>query len=223
MSSIRRPTRPPSVVGLAPTALLTSLLIAGLTVLGGATAAQAHNVLRSTDPVDGSTVAVAPDQVTLTFDEPAIALGTQVEVRRPDGTIVSVGEPVLTGASVSQTLAGDRPAGTYTVEWRVTSDDGHPITGGLTFTATGATTTEGAAPSATPGDQITSTEAPSNPAPTDLTTPSAVATPSSSAGPAGDAGNGSSAPVVVAVVIAAAALSWLLWRRRRPRNEPEQP
>jgi len=205
-----------SPAGRGPAVLATSLLIALLGVVVGATAAQAHNVLRSTDPADGSTVATAPDQVTLTFDEPAIALGTQVDVHGPDGSLVSVGQPVLVDSAVSQALSDDRPAGTYTVEWRVTSDDGHPITGRLTFTASAATTPE-SAPVGGAGDQATATPtAGSEP------TSSAVANPSPSATPVDEPGGDSSsgAAVVVAVVIAAAVLSWLLWRRRRPRTQP---
>jgi hypothetical protein len=36
---------------------------------------------------------------------------------------------------VSQPLSATAPAGDYTVAYRVTSDDGHPITGSFTFHA----------------------------------------------------------------------------------------
>jgi methionine-rich copper-binding protein CopC len=180
-------------------AAVTSLAIGVLGVVG-ATTAQAHNVLRSTDPADGSTVAVAPAQVTLTFDEPALALGTEIEVRGPDGTVVSEGDPVLVDATVSQKLGGDLPAGTYTVAWRVTSADGHPITGELTFTAT---TAAGGGVSASPTPTISD---------------EATTAPTAPAVPAQDSSGGSSAAVIVLVLIAAVAISWLLWRRRRPRD-----
>jgi hypothetical protein len=38
-------------------------------------------------------------------------------------------------ASSSHGQAAGAPAGRYTVDWRVTSADGHPITGSLAFTA----------------------------------------------------------------------------------------
>ena len=190
--------------------LLVTGVMVGVLAVAGATSAQAHNTLRSTDPADGSTVEVAPDQVTLTFDEPAVALGTQVEVRSADGTVVSTGDPVLLDATVTQALVDGRPAGLYTVSWRVTSADGHPITGELSFTATNATA-DGAvveSPSASP----TSTASePSSLAPTP--TESSDATPDQSS-------DETSTPVVVAVVVAAIAISWLLWRRRRPRHGP---
>jgi len=176
--------------------LLVTGVMVGVLAVAGATSAQAHNTLRSTDPADGSTVEVAPDQVTLTFDEPGLALGTEIEVRSPDGTLVSDGDPVLVDASVSQKLGGDLPAGRYTVTWRVTSADGHPSTGELSFTATASTTIESSTRPSTPtaGPEV----------------------------PAQDSGGGSSAAVIVLVVIAAVAISWLLWRRRRPRSADEE-
>ncbi|HEX5331196.1 MAG TPA: copper resistance CopC family protein [Cellulomonas sp.] len=161
--------------------------VAAIAVLVGAGAAQAHNTLVSTDPVDGSTVATAPAHVTLTFNEPARSLGTQIVVRAPDGRMVSTGDPVLDGATVSQGVAGALPAGTYTVTWRVTSADGHPLQGVLSFTAAAATTA-GAGPAATPAPTATST-----PTPTPSTAaPSATA----SIGPVARAGGTEIGPVV---------------------------
>ena len=190
--------------------LVVTGVVLGVLAVAGATSAQAHNTLRSTDPADGSTVEVAPDQVTLTFDEPAVALGTQVEVRSADGTVVSTGDPVLLDATVTQALMGARPAGVYTVSWRVTSADGHPITGELSFTATNATADDAVveSPSASPTSTVSG---PSSLAPTP--TESSDATP-------GQSSDETSTPVVVAVVVAAIAISWLLWRRRRPRDGP---
>lgn len=110
------------------------LLLAGL----GAAPAAAHNTLRSSDPADGATVATAPPQVTLTFDQEALDLGTQVVVTGPDGAVVSDGPAQLVDTSVVQPLVATLPAGAYTVEWRVTSADGHPLSGALAFTASGA-------------------------------------------------------------------------------------
>ncbi|WP_258724819.1 copper resistance CopC family protein [Cellulomonas sp. NS3] len=144
-----------------PTTLLATLVavVAGVApVLLGAVPAAAHSALVSSDPADGATTATAPAQVTLTFNEAAVALGTVVEVQAPDGRVVSTGDPVLAGTDVVQALAGELPAGDYSVLWRVTSADGHPIDGRLTFTAQGPTTV-GAAPgtAATAGPAATPT------------------------------------------------------------------
>jgi methionine-rich copper-binding protein CopC len=163
--------RPGTPLG-APVAALAAVLVGlGLTLLGAGPAA-AHNTLVSSDPADGSTAATAPAQVTLTFNEPAVALGTVVEVRAPDGRVVSSGDAVLTDASVAQALSGELPAGDYAVLWRVTSADGHPIEGQLTFTAQGATTI-GDVPAAA-GPAVTPTAA--APTPTETPTPTPTST-----------------------------------------------
>jgi methionine-rich copper-binding protein CopC len=113
------------------------VLVAGATlVVVPATAAAAHNVLISTDPADGSTVATAPDAVVMTFDQPALALGTELVVTAPGGGNVADGPPQLVDNTVRQPVAGTLPAGTYTVQWRVTSADGHPVSGSFRFTTT---------------------------------------------------------------------------------------
>ncbi|MBO0919689.1 copper resistance protein CopC [Cellulomonas sp. zg-ZUI222] len=160
-------------------AVLALVLALVLAVLA-ASPAEAHNTLRSTDPADGSTVPAAPAQVTLTFDQPAMELGTQVVVTAPDGVVVSDGPVRLVDSSVVQPLVETLPAGAYTVDWRVTSADGHPLSGTFGFTATAASPvlepapadpapTEGAA------DATPTPEEPAADEPTDVFT--ATATP----------------------------------------------
>ena len=48
---------------------------------------------------------------------------------------MQVGEPRLVDNTVTQALQPGSPAGRYVVEWRVTSADGHPISGTFSFTA----------------------------------------------------------------------------------------
>ncbi len=116
-------------------------------LMGAATAAEAHDILVGTTPKDGSTAAVVPAQVTLTFNEPAIAVGTIVVVTGPAGNQVQSGATVLIGNTVNQHLRPGSPAGRYTVAWRVTSADGHPASGSFSFTALAAS----------PGQQAAST------------------------------------------------------------------
>lgn len=170
-TTVVRPAVARAATALA--AVLASALL--LLTVGGAAPAAAHTALVSSDPAEGATVATAPAQVTLTFTEAALALGTVVEVRGPDERVVSAGEPVLTGTSVSQALAGELPAGRYTALWRATSADGHPIEGTLTFTAEGPTTA--GAPGAAPGD---ATGGPTDAA---TATPEPTTTPTEPAGP----------------------------------------
>lgn len=117
------------------------LAAAVLVALGGwlavASPAAAHNVLRSTSPADQSTVERVPSEVVLTFDEPALGMGTALVVTGPAG-VVSIGPARLVDNTVAQSVKAGSPAGSYTVEWRVTSADGHPISGSFGFTARSA-------------------------------------------------------------------------------------
>jgi methionine-rich copper-binding protein CopC len=117
-----------------PRALAVVLAAAALLV-GAATPAQAHNILVGTSPADGSTAKVVPAQVVLTFNEPALAVGTEIIVTGPAGQVQS-GAAVLVNNTVTERLQPGSPAGQYTVVWRVTSTDGHPVSGRFSFTAT---------------------------------------------------------------------------------------
>ena len=132
---------------LAATLATAVLAIAGLVI--GASPASAHNVLKSTSPADGKKVARPPSSVVLTFDEPAIALGTKLVITGPEGP-VQMGKPSLVDNTVTQDLQPGSPAGAYTVDWRVTSADGHPISGSFTFTAEAAASVPSTAPSLAP-------------------------------------------------------------------------
>ncbi len=117
-----------------------ALLVLGVVAVlagGTATTASAHDALVGTSPADGSTVGAVPGQVTLTFDQPALALGSTVLVAGPGGPVIS-GRTRVTDNRVTQAIQPGAPAGRYTVTWRVTSIDGHPVSGSFGFTATAA-------------------------------------------------------------------------------------
>ncbi|NAZ83121.1 copper resistance protein CopC [Kineococcus sp. R8] len=184
-----------------PTTALAVLLGAGAGVgagVAGVTAAAApaaaHDRLQSTLPADGATLEVAPDRVELVMSSDPLGLGTQVQVTGPAG-VVSTGQAQVVDDTVTQALAADRPAGTYEVQWRITSSDGHPVSGSFRFTTTAA----GAAPAATP----TTTPSPTS------TSPAAPAPGAPASSPAVDpvAGTGTSSPLVTAGVLALSVLA----------------
>ncbi len=76
-----------------------------------------------------------PRAWSLTFTEAPLSIGTQVVVTGPSGA-VRPGAPTINGRVVTQAIAPSAPAGSYTVTYRVTSDDGHPVTGSFAFVAT---------------------------------------------------------------------------------------
>lgn len=118
----------------APAALLAVLPL--LLLFFSAAPASAHTSLTGSTPADGAEVA-APSQVTLTFNE---ALRSARIVVRPEKSEVEVqkGSARLDGEKVVQKIKGTLPAGKYSIGYRVISADGHPVTGVLSFTVTGA-------------------------------------------------------------------------------------
>ncbi len=67
-------------------------------LLATAAPASAHNQLESTVPADGAELDAPPASVVLTFDQPVLALGTQVVVLGPDG---AVSRPASPGSSTT--------------------------------------------------------------------------------------------------------------------------
>lgn len=118
---------------------LLVLLLSSLVVLLPQ-GALAHDALVSTDPEDGAVVE-APEQLTLTFSGEIAQVGATVVATDADGESVATGDPQVQGVSVVQPLTNDLPAGDYEVVWRVTSQDGHPISGAFGFTVTGGAPT----------------------------------------------------------------------------------
>lgn len=126
--------------------LLAVLVLTISVVLGTATAAQAHTALGSSNPADGSTLTTPLPAVGLTFTG-QVLLG-EVTVTGPAGASAATGAATANGAVVTQPVTLTA-AGTYTVGYAVTSGDGHPLEGTLTFTyAPPAPTSASAAPPA---------------------------------------------------------------------------
>lgn len=108
--------------------------LAGLVWLAWAPAAGAHAALMSSDPSSDAVVETAPRTVSMTFSEPVVALPGSVEIYGPDGQRVDDGVPsAASGDTVVRTGVEADVRGSYTVSWRVTSDDGHTINGSWTF------------------------------------------------------------------------------------------
>lgn len=201
------------------TRVLTGLVTLALglaAVLLGAPAAQAHNVLQSTDPAAGATVPYVPELITLTFNEPVLAVGTTIMVHTADDTMVNIGPPILVDNTVQQAVTGELPAGEYTVLYRVTSTDGHPIEDEFTFIAAESMSYGVTTPTPTPSAEAPATE-PAAPSPT----PTASPTPT----PSVDEGRISGAVlvgIVAVLVVVGLVVAWLLLRRR-PDASPADP
>jgi copper transport protein len=94
----------------------------------------AHAAVVSTYPADGSVLASAPAEVTVTFDEPVVMTPASLAVYTPNGNRADTGTTTL-GApyEIQVSLLGGLGPGTYTAAWHVVSDDTHPVSGAFTF------------------------------------------------------------------------------------------
>ncbi|OMB95841.1 copper resistance CopC family protein [Mycobacterium colombiense] len=101
-----------------------------------APAAAAHATRVSTDPAADAVLAAGPQRVSATFNEQLQTTFAAMTVVGPDGNVWSTGQPTVQGAVVGITLRALGPAGTYTVNYRVTSADGHVVSGSWSFRLT---------------------------------------------------------------------------------------
>ncbi|WP_179476017.1 copper resistance CopC family protein [Mycolicibacterium vinylchloridicum] len=132
--------------------LVTALLIATM-ALAGTAVAWAHATRIAADPAPDSSLATAPSRVSATFNEQLHNDFAAMTVVGPDGNLWSDGTPQVQGAVVSVGVRPLGPAGTYTVNYRVTSADGHVVSGSWSFTLT-------AAGDGTPGPSASASAAP---------------------------------------------------------------
>lgn len=133
------------VTGLV--ALTSSFLLLGLP-------ANAHNVLKSANPAVGSSITSGPPTASVTFNEPVQNGFTELIVLGPGDTHWEGGPPTIDGDSVRAPLRPLGPAGWYTMEYRIVSADGHPVTGAARFQLTVAGSGTPAGPSGYSGGAL---------------------------------------------------------------------
>lgn len=108
--------------------------------LAGAGAAAAHATRVATDPVENTELSQAPQKVSAMFNEALQPQFAAMTVVGPDGNLWSTGDPQVDGAVISVGVRPLGPSGTYTVNYRVTSADGHVVSGSWSFQLTVAST-----------------------------------------------------------------------------------
>jgi copper transport protein len=138
MASARREADNALMRRLAPILALLLLICFGRD-------ASAHASLASSEPRDGAVLAKAPGKVALHFSENVTAGAVHLidaagSLRRD--AIVEAG-----GEAITLTLPPDLPKGTQIVSYRVISQDGHPVSGSVTFSI--GTPTDNKAPVST--------------------------------------------------------------------------
>ncbi|MEE6280535.1 CopD family protein [Georgenia sp. MJ170] len=122
-----------TVQRLRRTALVLVAAMAGvlLTFLSAAPAT-GHAMLIGTDPADGDVLPAPPAVITLMFNEPVQVSPDGVRLLDASGEALPSGATAI-GEDVELEAPADLAHGSYIVDWRVTSADGHPISGAFTF------------------------------------------------------------------------------------------
>lgn len=121
------------------TTLLAGLILAAAALTGAATAS-AHATRIATDPADGAQLTASPQRVSATFNETLQQTFAAMTVVGPDGNLWSTDDVRVEGAIAGVGTRPLGPVGTYTVNYRVTSADGHVVSGSWAFTLTVAGT-----------------------------------------------------------------------------------
>ncbi|MEA2508959.1 MAG: copper transport protein [Actinomycetota bacterium] len=122
--------------------------------------ANAHALLRSSQPAAGAQLNAAPSKIVLDFTETPDLTVSSVQLLDPSGATVRSGKPQTVPGKPSdlQVSVGHLPKGVYTVTWRAVSKvDGHVTAGSFAFGV--------GEPAASTSRSITKTPTTPNPAP----------------------------------------------------------
>ena len=107
-------------------------LLSGVALVTFAVTAGAHAHLHKASPADGSVVTTSPSNIVLTFSEAANLTALSIQKGKEAAQKLKP-LPADPAAQISVPLPQLTP-GTYSVTWRVVSDDGHVMSGTLHFT-----------------------------------------------------------------------------------------
>ncbi|MBW8768580.1 MAG: copper resistance protein CopC [Gemmatimonadetes bacterium] len=132
------------------------LCLALMSPLGRASAkppALMHATLLSSEPAAKATLTTPPTRIRLVFSEEVEPSLGRIRLVAPDGhvmTLKSAGDPHDVSALIAPITLPLAP-GAYRVEWRIVSEDGHPIDGAYPFTVAPSGVSAQPAPSAANG------------------------------------------------------------------------
>ncbi len=110
-------------------------VLAAAAVLAITPAASAHDSLVEANPADGEVLTAPISEVSMRFSGILLGVDTGGNVAvltGPDGAYYETGCAAIDGTNLTlPVVLGE--AGTYQVDWRVVSSDGHPISGEYQF------------------------------------------------------------------------------------------
>ncbi|MEO2074040.1 MAG: copper resistance CopC/CopD family protein [Bacillus sp. (in: firmicutes)] len=112
------------------------ILILNLLVFLYPAFASAHAYIKKSTPSENETILQAPGKVTIEFDEPIQPSYHSVEVFDSKGNRVDQKNEQIdpkNSSIIECDLNNNLPDGTYRIQWRVVSSDGHPVQGVIPF------------------------------------------------------------------------------------------
>lgn len=112
------------------------LLLLAAVGLAGAPSGLAHTALIGSDPAADAVLNAGPSRVSATFNEDLQPDFAAMTVIGPDANLWSDDTVGVRGPVASVAVRRLGPAGRYTVNYRVTSADGHVVSGAWSFTVT---------------------------------------------------------------------------------------
>jgi copper transport protein len=108
------------------------MLLVTTALLSGAHVAAAHAVLLGQFPRPGASLAAAPAEVRLRFDE--VVTPVVIRILNARGSVIRVPDAVSeVNTTLHLRLPGHLASGTYVVTYRVISADSHPVGGSFVF------------------------------------------------------------------------------------------
>jgi methionine-rich copper-binding protein CopC len=109
-------------------------LVAATLLVGAASSALSHASMIRSSPTANSTVKVTPRQVSIFFSERVKAAPGAIAVQDAKGDKVDLGDAKSdNNGRVVRTSVRLLEAGSYRVDWRVQSRDGHTVQGSFAF------------------------------------------------------------------------------------------
>ena len=149
----------------------------------------------------------------MTFTE-ALAVGSKADLYGPGHVLIA--SATIDAGTMTIALASALAPGDYTVEWVSIADDGDLLRGTITFTVAAAPSSSASPAPSAPTSAQPSAEA-TNPPGAASTAEAATPGPSPATSPESTGGAGSDVilPIVIALLVAAAGVFYLV-RRNRP-------
>ena len=118
---------------------LTVAVLAGICLILSSPISFAHGQIVTSYPLMDSVSSPTPSQVWIEFDGELQLIEGEVvntlKVTDSTGLVVSSEEAVVEGAKISTQVSDQSVGGVFTVQYRIVSEDGHPVEGSYTFEA----------------------------------------------------------------------------------------